>query len=215
MLGLTTYSFIQKDKAEKNEAKIKNELYLNSMQQGIIQRDFFNEPIKARHIFAKTIAISPDEEKAKSAKIAYNNLNNSEVINIGKHSSTIGGVTFDKNGTQVLSWDNNGTVKLWSEKSKKSSIIIQHKSGVDNAIFSNDGRKVISKAINGSIKFWSEKNHEISLIHDKKGVVWYGAFFSKDSNIVIFGKIQNCIMELKVDKRRLYFDTNYKNWFIF
>ncbi len=205
MLGLTIFSLYQKDRAKQSEKETKNELYINSMQQGILYRDFFNEPIKAKHIFAKTISNSPDKEKENSAKIAYNALSkNSKLINIAKHSSAVVKAIFSNDEKKILSWDENGTVRLWDEETQQSKIIIKHKNEVYEAKFSNDGKKVLSKSKKGVVKFWSEKTNKVSvLVNSKNTWSWdaYGALFTKNGeNIVFWGDKKVSLWDISTKK---------------
>jgi WD40 repeat protein len=82
------------------------------------------------------------------------------------HTKPVSGVRFSPDESQVLTWSEDGSVRLWPVNGTGSSIVFDSNAGrVWNAAFDQAGRLVIAAYDDGTARVWSvaEPNHFVLL----------------------------------------------------
>ena len=146
-------SFWQMNVAKENEKKAQNLLYKGTMEQGFIYKNYFDDAVKAKHLFARGIAEGTSKKQKNNGKIVYNSFQNSgELENIFEyngsnfkiHNFMISSVIVSKDEKQILSWNRDNIIKLWSIDSDKALLVLKHDDSVMGAIFSKDEKQILS-----------------------------------------------------------------------
>ena len=182
IIGVVGYFGFEADEAKKNA---NNTLQDNIIQQGLIYKNYLNEPIKAKLIFANAIAQSTTKKREKQPKILYNSVNRGvKLKNIFGHNESVKGVIYSKNENEILSLNGDKTVRVWDKKSGKELLVLKHNDHVWGAKFSKDENKILSWSRDKTVKLWDKKSGKELLVLKHNDVVW-GAKFSKDEKEII------------------------------
>jgi len=203
IIGFAIFSWVQRDIAIENEKlaidekeKANDRLYDNILQQGLIYKNYLNEPLKAKLLFAEAVNLSQDRKKGEQARILYDTINRGVKLKdiseyntsskIDKYEnnyiSKCNGDVLDvnKDKTKILFSCNDGTIQLWNIKTNKRIVVFKN----DNiykvtAILSKDEKKILSWGFNKKVLLWDiETNKE--LLSFKHTDIVLGAILSKD-----------------------------------
>ncbi|MBU1669207.1 TIR domain-containing protein [bacterium] len=150
MAGFTVFSWIQKNIAKEETLKTQNALYNNTIEQGVMYRNNFNELIKAKHIFAKTIDFSLNKQQEEYSTLLYNSINNIKLKIFFHFDNSIRGLLFSKHGKYLLTWSEDKTVTLWNIENQKKLGNYIHDGFVSEVKFMNDEKEILSIS-NGKI----------------------------------------------------------------
>jgi WD40 repeat protein len=71
------------------------------------------------------------------------------------HEQSVMAVAFSRDGKQVASGANDGTVRLWEAATGKEAAVLKHPAFVQAVAFSPDGKSLAAGSIDGVIKLWS------------------------------------------------------------
>ena len=193
----------QKEKAKDNLEVANNRLYESILQEGITQRDYFKDPLKAKLLFAKAVK-SPNSVQEKNAKILYKNVMiQSSLSNIFIHDNRVIGTAFNKKEDRVLSWgggENEGVVKLWSTDSQKPLLVLKHDSAVFGAAFNKNEDRILSWSLAGGeygevgggvVKLWSTDSQKPLLVLKHDSAINGAAFNKKEDRVLSWGGGEN------------------------
>lgn len=61
---------------------------------------------------------------------------------------------FTGDGARVLSWSDDGVVKLWDVTKAEPLRVWNHDGGVSRAVFTGDEARVLSWSYDGTVKLW-------------------------------------------------------------
>jgi len=116
-----------------------------------------------------------------------------------KHYLNINGAIFNRERDKVLSWSDDGTVKLWSVEHGIQLLILKHNQAIKGAIF-NKNETLILSWTNDSVRLWDmHENMLLSLV--KKDLVNV-QFDATETSILMQDK------ENKVTSYNLYPSSN-------
>jgi len=189
-----------KNIAVKNEEKMKQELYNNMVQRGIQERDFFNNPLKAKLFFSKAISISSNMNEEQNSKILYESMNKVELKNIFEYNKSkygCWGANFSENEKQILSWSGN-YIKLWDKNSNKLIVDIEHNDSVQGGTFNKNNRKILSWSDDKTVRLWDINQDKECLILKTPYIVYVARFTKDEKRILCWGNNES------LDKSFLY-----------
>jgi WD40 repeat protein/energy-coupling factor transporter ATP-binding protein EcfA2 len=159
-----------------------------------------------------------DEELQKIAEDYYNytvrfiDLTNNEIIPIIHHKARVNGIVISADETQLLSYSEDNTSKLFDLKRKKILFTLKHKN-IINANFSKNRKYILSWSSNGSIILWNckdgKKIFELKDNSNNKNNFFnrsFGANISEDSKQIysFFGN-NIIIWDIKTKKQKFNF----------
>jgi WD40 repeat protein len=106
------------------------------------------------------------------------------------HEKDVVAVTFNKDGTRVLTGSADGTARIWGTDGRGSPIVLEgHTGPVVSAAFSSDGSRVLTGSMDKTLRVWSvgQPDASLALDHSKQGGLPDGiiARFSPDGTQVI------------------------------
>ncbi|WP_456415957.1 WD40 repeat domain-containing protein, partial [Methanocaldococcus sp.] len=235
---LDVYGFWQKGVAEKESFNAKNLLYNGTMEKGFLYRDYLNNPLKAKLIFANAVEQSLNKIQEQDAKIVFNSVNrNINLLNIIDLNSSINGAILSKNEKELLYWNNKGEIKVLNLINNKQKNNLNHNEPIREAMFSKDEKKILSWS-DKSVKVWSVTDSKLlyTLYQDKmtkeelisRGIskeemksIYYsitGAKFNKNGNrILICTKVDGIIRtgSVKVwdiNENKYLFQIDHSRW---
>ena len=164
LIGLSSYFW---SSARESKQEMKQELYRNILQQGIIERDDLFNPLKAKLLFAKSISLNSNITEEKNSKILYNSMNKVELKNIYEHNKSkygCWGADFSKNEQEILSWSGN-LIKLWNKNNNKTIHEFKHNKIVQGAIFNKSNSKILSWSDDKTVRLWNVDNKKFIVFH--------------------------------------------------
>ena len=71
-----------------------------------------------------------------------------------EHEGGVGGATFNRDGSRVLSWGDDGTVRLWQASDGAALAVMKHKGRVGGATFNRDESRILSWGDDGTVRLW-------------------------------------------------------------
>ena len=181
----------QKQERIANKATLKATRVLrdSNIEKGLIYRDELNQPIKAKLLFAKSVASSTTEAEKKTSKILYNTINNGmKLDSVMQHKRIVWDASFSKNGKYILSCSSDKKAKLWEKKSGKLLYSFPHKGIVWGAVFSPDEKQILTWGADNQVKLWNVSDGTpifSPLIHKD---VWKAKFSKDDKHILTWSE---------------------------
>ena len=122
------------------------------------------------------------------------------------------GATFSHNEEKILSWSNDGEIKLskrWFIFLIDSYVIFKHSASVNGAIFSKDDQEVLSWSDDGTAKLWSiHSKQAIAILKHKSRVI--GAKFINNEKGIISWSVDGEVKVWHVKKRESPARFEYK-----
>ncbi len=103
-----------------------------------------------------------------------------------RHERGAGGAAFDADGRWVLSWSDDGLVRLWDAATGRDLVEpVQHGGGPGGAAFDADGRRVLSWGYDGLVRLWDAATGRdlVEPVHHEGGA--WGAAFDADGRRVL------------------------------
>lgn len=93
------------------------------------------------------------------------------------------GAIFSPDGTRVLTWSSEGTVRIWDIRGKKVAADISHNGGMSGVLFSQHGERVVTWGGDNAARIWDPSTgRQLNTLNHTKWV--RGAVFSDDGNRV-------------------------------
>ena len=177
---LALYAFFQKKVAEEKNYESKKLAYTVINRQGLIYKNYLNEPLKAKHNFANAIAQSVNKPQENKSKLLYNSIDNTIKLKSFVNYNTKG-LIFNKSNTKFLSLETNKVV-LFNTLTNEKKYITEHNTSVSNVLFSNDETEILSWD-KQTIKISNEQNNTIKTLVYKYDI--QKVFFSKNKKYIV------------------------------
>ena len=100
----------------------------------------------------------------------------------------ISSVAFSPDGQQIISGNQDGTVKVWNAVTGQEMLRLKgHAGDVESVAFSPDGQRIISGGQDGTVKVWDAATGQETLtLKGHKGWV-FGVAFSSDGRRIVSG----------------------------
>jgi WD40 repeat protein/DNA-binding SARP family transcriptional activator len=88
------------------------------------------------------------------------------------HTATVLDVAFNRDGTQLASASNDGTIRLWNPASGKLQRTFRgHRQSVNSVSFSDDGRRLVTAGADGTVRIWSLDGRPTVILRGHEGSV--------------------------------------------
>jgi len=212
LAGISVWKWFE---ADEKTLKVSSLLYHQTMEQGLIYKKYFNNPLKTKLIFAKAISQSNDDLQLKNAKILYNSIKNSvKIQNIFEQNYPVQNVILADNLLLGLS---GNEIKVWNLELNKNLFDLKHDAKINGAVLTKRKNFLLSWSDDNTIRLWNLKDAKQTLIL-KHDFFVSGAMFSHDeSQIVVWSYWSEKIKLWSVEKRKqlLEFYHNLVNGVIF
>ena len=103
-----------------------------------------------------------------------------------QHDDKVSGAAFSKDGKLILSWSDDGTVRLWHTKDgSPAAKPMTHKKRLKGARFSKDENLILTWSYDGTVRLWSAKDGS-PIAEPMNHADWVnGATFNKDDNMIL------------------------------
>ncbi len=142
--------------------------------------------IKAAHNFlraAEAFDQADDQTERRNSELAAQ-FASSGLVRSFVHDSAVHDVRVNRDETRVLSWGQDGAVKLWDVTKAEPLQVWKHGNNVYGAEFSRDESRVLSWGADGAVKLWDVTRAEPLQVwtHDKSVS---GAIFTRDESRVL------------------------------
>ena len=85
------------------------------------------------------------------------------------------GATFTRDESRILSWDNEGTVRLWQASDGAAIRVMkpeESSSGVQGAMFNQDGSRILSWGDDGTLRLWQVSDGTAISRDEARGEYW-------------------------------------------
>lgn len=93
-----------------------------------------------------------------------------------KHQGRVSGTTYNHDQTQLLSWSEDGTARIWNPASGEVLQIFRHQDRVLGAAWVHDDTQITTWSLDGTVRLWDAQTgrQEYQLLHSKPvhGAVW-------------------------------------------
>ncbi len=186
--------------AESARDETQSQLATNYWQSGVVQRDVFENRLKAAHYFMKAAEeFDKSPQRSRNAQLAAESLTRHVKLEaILDCESSVVGVVFSADETRVLTWSVDGTVRIFDTKSGEQLVKSTHDGAVIGAVFSRKDERILSWAYDHSARIWDaqsgdqivELKHDSILgaafSHNEKRVVTWGGFSGEPSKIRVW-----------------------------
>jgi WD40 repeat protein len=147
------------------------------------------EDLEALYLCAKAVSRNSDRQCHRILMLDMNSYwDRFPLLNIFQHEEAVRGATFNHDGTRILTWSNDKTVRLWDAEGKKNGpvLILKHDGVVWGAIFNHDGKRILTWNSDNTVRQW-DANTGINIKPDlehKDGSVC-GATFNQDETRIL------------------------------
>jgi len=123
----------------------------------VTRLDWMGLPLEARHYAARVARDSRDTARGKAAAflVGFHAGDWLRLRSVLPHEGPVDGSAFDKDGTRVLTWSEDGSARVWeADGGKPVSEPMKHAGPVRGATFDKDGTRVLTWSEDGSARVW-------------------------------------------------------------
>lgn len=130
-------------------------------------------------------------------------------ITLMGHELAVNGVMWSADGTQLLSFSDDMTVRLWDPSTGvQIGILAGHESPINQAIWSSDSRQIATAGDDGFVHLWEvATNRLIQTIEPNGGIVWSIAW-SKDGELLVTGTDDSLIRLWEINTAEIINEMN-------
>ncbi|ETO33485.1 hypothetical protein RFI_03617, partial [Reticulomyxa filosa] len=123
--------------------------------------------------------------KANFTNTSMNDIYFGEYAYLEGHSDEVKGIQFSPDGTKILSYSNDKTIRIWDVSSRKQLHVLEgHSDEIKAAEFSHDGFKIVSCSQDETVRIWNVlSGQQIQLLKGHFSAVNSVEFSSDDSKI--------------------------------
>ena len=188
-LIITVISYFWRDASIAKE-KIQNMFYKVTVQQGLTQRDYLDNPLKSRFIFADAVSQSVNSEQEQNAKILYQS-NSINAYNLKKTIKWEKKIAFYPHKTDTFSWNKDNEVTISNLKiGNKRVLQLEHDARINGLQLSKNRNKLLSWSY--TVKLWDIENGK--LLHSFNYNAYInGANFDKNETKILSWSRDNSI----------------------
>ncbi|ETO34877.1 WD-40 repeat-containing protein, partial [Reticulomyxa filosa] len=124
--------------------------------------------------------------KVNFTNTSMNNIYFGEYAYLEGHSDAVKGIQFSPDGTKILSYSSDKTIRIWDTLSRKQLHVLEGHSDTIHAVqFSHDGSKIVSCSLDKTIRIWDAlSGQQLQLLKGHSYFVSLVEFSSDDSKIV-------------------------------
>lgn len=102
------------------------------------------------------------------------------------HKTTIKTVSFNPDGSRLVSGSDDGVIKIWDKQGKLHKSF-SHQGVIYNLKYTLDGEKIISASDSGTLKIWTKEGDLIQTLASEKNTPIYSFGISPDSQLIASG----------------------------
>ncbi|MBL8164394.1 MAG: TIR domain-containing protein, partial [Anaerolineae bacterium] len=108
------------------------------------------------------------------------------------HDGPVNGSVWSADGTRVLTWSSDGSVRVWDAIAGDALLTLRHENGVRGAAFNTDETRILSWSDDGSVRVWDAVAGDalLTLRHES----WVnGAAFNTDETSILSWSDDNTV----------------------
>lgn len=182
-----------KENAEDERDKARLQLAKSHWQNGVIQRDVYDNPSKASHYFtAAALEFRGATIESRNARLAAEVLScSNELKCVFEHQGPVIGAVFSTDERSTLTWSKAKTPEeeagaAWLWDTHRGSLIrkLQHDGPVLGAAFTSDERRILTWSEDGTARLWNVERGEELVRFEHDDVVQESHFNSDESRIL-------------------------------
>ncbi|ETO11635.1 hypothetical protein RFI_25743, partial [Reticulomyxa filosa] len=123
--------------------------------------------------------------RANFTNASMNNIYFGEYAYLEGHKDHVLGIEFSPDGTKIVSYSGDKTIRIWDTSSRKQLHVLEgHSNIITAAQFSHDGSKIVSCSLNKTFRIWDVSlGQQIQMLNGHSGNVRSVEFSSDDSKI--------------------------------
>ncbi|CAA6806560.1 MAG: Unknown protein [uncultured Sulfurovum sp.] len=185
MLSLYLWHHSDKQKKIVNES-----LYQSNIQKGVIYRDYSNEPLKSKLVFANVVKNSVSSQQEENAKILYRPILNDKIILENFFEEYLSNVLWNKDKSMVVTNGHRDTpetnsILLWNTNNGKLLREFEQDTVVEGIILNKKETKILSWNNNNVMNLWNLKDGK-SLQTLEHNFTLKGVTFSNSEQEILF-----------------------------
>ncbi len=186
-------AWMQKEKAIEKEIEARHQLAMSNWNNGFSERDLnSNIATNSLHYLSKSevnFTLSDDIKMQQNARFASSHIYRGSILlrAIMEHKKQIRGALFNRDETQILTWSNDGTARVWNSSTGQAlTSSMEHKAEVLGAVFNKDETRILTWSKDGMARLWnSSTGRSISPPLKHKAGVRLNAVFNKDETRIL------------------------------
>ena len=166
-------------------------LYDRAIQQtywdrGIEERDRNNDPLKASHYFMRlaNFKFANEAEKKKALLAAMFLVRNIRLVNLSEPQQQVGGIIFSADEKRVLTWNEDGSVRVWDSQTGEWNTLLKHEGQFRGATFSHDQKWILTWDEHDTARIWDVHSKKFVADIVPNGRVEDAVFSQDDSQIL-------------------------------
>ena len=126
-------------------------------------------------------------------------------LHVLQHDGRVYGETWNKDGSLVLTWGEDGTARVWNANSGEETLHLTHDSAVLGGVWNTDDSLILTWSRDNSVRVWDaasgEERQHFFCDFDIKGTVWNG----DESLILTWGQDQAQVWDVLTGMERFRF----------
>jgi hypothetical protein len=174
----------------RNRGQRANTALVKSYWANAVKAQTEGDGLRAAHFFARVGVLTSDLTEVKNAILALHP--HLQTFFLGfqmAHDAGVSGIVLSKDERFILSWGEDGTVRLWQAHDGAAVAVMQHEasSGVQGATFNRDESRILSWGEDETVRLWQASDGQAITVmkHEAVGMRVGGATFNRDESRIL------------------------------